>query len=114
MSGVKADKAVEAGGQTDQVKEAEYLEYLLSRQVERLRRYDLDGALSLAEESATIAEKVTGGGILDLKGNEQIKKRIEQLYKDICLMIASQRQEVCGKLEQIRTGLRALGTYKGK
>ena len=114
MSGAKSEKAVMADAPADQVKEAEYLEYLLSRQAERLRRYDLDGALSLAEESATIAEKVTGGGILNLKGSEQLKKRIEQLYKEICLMIASQRQEVSGKLEQIRTGLRALGTYAGK
>jgi len=36
------------------------------------------------------------------------------LYRDICLTIADQRQEVADKLNQIHQGIKALGSYAGK
>ena len=89
----------------------EYLENILTRQVERLRRYDLDGAMELAEEVNQLAATIGGEKILEQPEFDGDRNRIKNLYKDLCLIIASERQEVKGKLRQIRQGIKALGVY---
>ena len=90
----------------------DYLENILTIQVDRLKRYDLDGAMALAEETNELAETVGKEGILLLPEFEEQAWRIKRLYKDISLTIAAERQEVKDKLKQIRQGMRALGVYK--
>lgn len=98
----------------DALTRAIYLEELLMRQVDRLRSYDLDAAMAYAEEAETVAAEVTAGGILNQPAHAALKMRIETLYRDLTLMIASQRQEVADKLDQIRDGIKTLNTYAGK
>jgi hypothetical protein len=93
---------------------AAYMEELLSRQIERLKNYDLDAAIRCAEESEKVSAELIRSGILEQPENTEIKERIQSLYRQLCLIIASQRQEVADKLEQIRSGLKTLGTYSGK
>lgn len=88
-----------------------YVEDLLSRQIERLRKYDLDGAMRLAEEAQPIADRLAQGREMNRPGVQHLQQRIQGLYRELCLVIASQRQEVSDKLGQIRTGLKTLGTY---
>lgn len=93
---------------------ASYVEELLTRQIGRLKQYDLDGAMRLAQETQPFADKLSQGRELNRPGLEAQKNRVQGLYKELCLVIASQRQEVADKLGQIRTGLKTLGTYAGK
>ena len=90
----------------------DYLEHILTRQLEKLRKYDLDGAMNLAHEVNDIAANVGKKAILDRPEYEAQRKRIHQLYKEIGLVIASERQEVSEKVRQIRKGLKALGHYR--
>lgn len=90
---------------------ADYLEYLLHRQVEKLRQYDLDKAVVLAEESAGIADKLTQTRLLDEPDMRDQRGRIQKLYQQISLTIASERQEVGDKLKAIRDSLKVLGAY---
>ena len=92
----------------------DYLEDLLTRQIAKLKQYDIDGAMRLAEESETISQEVTRSTVLQRPDFENQSHRIQGLYRELCLQIASQRQEVSDKLEQIRTGMRTLGAYAGK
>ena len=91
-----------------------YLEDLLLRQLEKLRKYDLDKAVQIAEESQAISEQVAKQGLLDRPEYQAERKRIQGLYQDLCLVIASEREEVSEKLKQIREGIRALSKYGGK
>jgi len=91
-----------------------YLEELMERQIQKLRQYDLEAAMKIAEESQQISEQMTQKAVLSRPGFEQQRDRIQKLYRELCLTIASQRQEVSDKLGQIRTGLRTLGTYANK
>jgi len=91
-----------------------YLEDLMSRQIQKLRQYDLENAMRIAEESQPLSERILQTSVLSRPGFEEQRDRIQGLYKELCLTIASQRQEVQDKLGQIRTGLRTLGTYAGK
>jgi hypothetical protein len=88
-----------------------YLEDLLMRQMQRLQHYDLEGAIQLAQESQGIADRLSAQKIFARPGFAQHQERIQKLYKDVCLAITSQRQEVQGKLGQIRTGLKTLNSY---
>lgn len=90
-----------------------YLENILMRHLERLRNYDLDGAMILAEEANDIAVKVGSSGILDRPEFAEDKGRIWKLYNEINLIIASERQEVAGKIQSIRKGIKTLGAYIG-
>ena len=91
-----------------------YLEDLMSRQIQKLQQYDLNAAMKIAEESQALSDRITQASVLSRPGFEEQRDRIQGLYKELCLVIASQRQEVSDKLGQIRTGLRTLGTYSGK
>jgi|GEM_PF-679577 hypothetical protein len=88
-----------------------YLADLLERQLEKLRKYDLDGAVRLAEESQRVSEQVAREGLLERPCYASQKQKIQGLYQDVCLIIASQRQEVAEKLRQIREGIRTLARY---
>jgi len=91
----------------------DYLENILTRQLEKVRNYDLDGAMSLAEEANSIAESIGKEKVLDKSEFEEDRWRLERLYKDLCLVIAAEREEVGDKLRQIRQGIKALGIYGG-
>lgn len=91
-----------------------YLEDLLARQIARLKQYDIDGAMELGEESEQLSQTIARSGVLRRPEFTEQSDRIEDLYRELCLQIASQRQEVSDKLEQIRTGIRTLGAYAGK
>jgi DNA repair ATPase RecN len=93
---------------------AEYLEHLLSCQTDRIRSYDIDGACAIADEAAPLANELSNRRILDQPEFAQHRQKLQQQYKQLCLMIADQRQEVADKLKQIHQGLRALGSYSGK
>jgi hypothetical protein len=99
---------------TDYNSMAEYLEHLLTRQADRLRAYDIDGACAIAEETSPLADELSSRRILDQPEFAQHRQKLQQQYKQVCLMIADQRQEVADKLKQIHRGLRALGGYSGK
>lgn len=109
--GTNMDNTVIAENSLKQM--ADYLENILIRQLEKVRKYDLDGAVVLAEESNEIAAALGRDGMLKRPENREQRQRIEKLYKDIGLIIASEREEVSDKLKVIRKGIKTLGVYGG-
>ncbi len=89
----------------------DYLEDILVRQLEKIRNYDLDGAMVLAEEANELAATIGKEKVLDKPEFVDERWRIKKLYKDIGLIIASEREEVNQKLKLIRKGIKALGLY---
>lgn len=92
----------------------QYLEELLSRQVERLRQYDLDGAMQLAGESEKFAQQVNAAGLLDDPANAEYRERIQGLYQELRLVINSEQKVVSDKMDQIRTAIRTLSAYSNR
>jgi hypothetical protein len=90
-----------------------YLENILMRHLSRLRSYDLDGAMLLAEESNDLALKIGDAGVLERPEFADERRRIFDLYNEIGLIIASEREEVANKLQSIRKGIKTLGAYSG-
>lgn len=88
-----------------------YLSNILARQIEKVRNYDLDGAMRLAEEANSVASRIGQNKILEMPEFADDKWRIKRMYKDLTLIIASEREEVQDKLKQIRKGIKVLGVY---
>ena len=93
------------------VQMVDYLENVLRRQLEKLRKYDLEGAMNLAEEANDLAMGVKGAGVLGRPEFIEERERIQTLYKEIGLIIASERAEVAEKLQSIRKGMKILESY---
>ncbi|MBN1818500.1 MAG: hypothetical protein JW828_14150 [Sedimentisphaerales bacterium] len=87
----------------------DYLENLLIRQLEKLRKYDLDAAIVLAEEANTVAMALAREKVLDQPSHIEHRRRIQKLYRDISLVISTERSEVAQKLSAIRKGIKVLG-----
>lgn len=106
----------DSGSMTDESyhQMVDYLENVLERQLERLRTYDIDGSLDLADEVNNVATAIGNEDLLGRPEYEESRSRIEGLYKALGLTIASERSEVKDKLKQIRKGLKTLGAYGGK
>jgi hypothetical protein len=90
-----------------------YLENMLTMQIKRVKSSDLDGAMLLADEVNELAEGIGGEGILEQSEFAEEAKRIEALYKKLCITIASERKDVSDKLKQVRKGIKMLGAYGG-
>ncbi len=87
----------------------ERLENTLIEHLEKLRDYDIDGAMPLAEEANRLSLDIGGAGILDRAEFDDERKHIDKLYAEIGLAITGKRQEVSEKLQEIRQGLETLG-----
>jgi hypothetical protein len=89
----------------------DYMENILTRQLEKLRKYDIDGALALAEETNELAVRIQNTGVLSRSEFSVERERIRILYREIGLIIASERAEVAEKLKEIRKGIKVLEAY---
>lgn len=89
----------------------EHLQDILMQHLEKLRDYDLDGAMPLAEEANHLALKMGNMGLLDKAEFTDERTRIDKLYTEIGLVIAKERQEVSEKLKEIHDGLETLGRH---
>lgn len=87
----------------------EHLEDILMQHLEKLRDYDLDGAMPLAEEANRLALEMGNMGLLDKAEFTEERIRVDKLYTEIGLVITKERQEVSEKLKEIRDGLETLG-----
>ncbi len=87
----------------------EHLEDLLTQHLEKLRDYDLEGAMPLAEEANRLALEIGNMGLLDKAEFADARTRVDKLYAEIGLVITKERQEVAEKLKEIHDGLETLG-----
>ncbi len=86
----------------------EQLENTLAEHLEKLRDYDIDSAMPLAEEASRLSLEIGAAGLFDRAEFDDERKRVDELYAEIGLVITGKRQEVSDKLEEIREGIETL------
>jgi len=86
----------------------EQLESTLTEHLQKLRDYDIDGAMPLAEEASRLSQDIAGAGLFDKAEFNDERRRIDDLYAEIGLAITGKRQEVSDKLVEIREGIETL------
>ncbi len=89
--------------------QVEHLVDLLTQHLEKLRDYDLEGAMPLAEEANRLAMEMGNIGLLDKAEFADARTRVDKLYAEIGLGMTKERQEVAEKLKEIHDGLETLG-----
>ena len=108
---ITGNSNAEAIGESSLQQMGDYLENILTRQLEKVRNYDLDGAIELAEEANELAATIGREGWLNRPEHSEQHDRVQKLYRDISLIIAVERGEVADKLKVIRKGIKTLGIY---
>ena len=86
----------------------ERLESTLTEHLEKLREYDIDGAMPLAEEASRLSQDIAGAGLFNRAEFNDERRRIDDLYAEIGLVITGKRQEVSDKLDEVREGIETL------
>ncbi len=86
----------------------EQLENTLTEHLEKLRDYDIDAAMPLAEEASRLSQDIAGAGLFDRAEFNDERRRIDDLYAEVALVITGKRQEVSDKLEEVREGIETL------
>jgi hypothetical protein len=89
------------------------LEKLLKRQIELARRGSISGLEPLAGKSEGLVAKITAAGLLEKPEHKAGKERLVKLYRDLQLLLSTQKADVAGQLKSIDKGKRTLSVYRG-
>jgi len=89
------------------------LEKLLARQLELARRGSFAGLEPLAGKGEELAAKITAAGLLEKPENKAGKERLEKLYRDLQLLLSTQKADESERLKSIRNGKKTLAVYRG-
>jgi hypothetical protein len=91
--------------------EMERLRGLLEQQLELLRQGSLAAAVSLGERADECVRVIVEARALHGPGSTGPWRRIESLYRELCLTLTAQREETSAVLNAVRRGKRILKTY---
>lgn len=97
----------------DRERITEELEKLLKRQIELARRGSFAGLEQLAGKCEGLVAKITAGELLKKPEHKAEKERLVKLYRDLQLLLSTQKADVAGQLKSIDKGKRTLSVYRG-
>jgi hypothetical protein len=89
------------------------LEKLLGRQIELARRGSFSGMEQLAGKCEGLVARITAAGLLEKPEHKAEKERLEKLYRNLQLLLSTQKADVAGQLKSIDKGKRTLSVYRG-
>lgn len=88
------------------------LQSLLEEQVEQARGGRLSKVETLSERAGAIVEEIARAGILEAAEFKGRRERLAELYRDLRLTLAGQKDEVGRQLEKVRKGRKTIGAYR--
>jgi hypothetical protein len=96
----------------DEIRLLEELANVLERQVEFTRHDYFEESEKLISQSEHLAVQITAAGLLDKPQYKGWRKRLTELYRDIELMLSTQKQAVAGRISAIDKGKKTLAVYR--
>jgi hypothetical protein len=97
----------------DEIGLLEYLANTLERQIELTRHGDFEESEKLVGYSEQLAVKITAAGLLERPEYDGWRKRLTVLYKNLELVLSTQKDAVAGQLKSIHMGKKTLAAYRG-
>ncbi len=88
------------------------LERLLARQIELARRGSFTELPRLADESEAIVAEIKKAGLLEKPQNQPQRQHLNKLYKDLQLMLSTEKDAAVEQLKLINRGRKTLDTYR--
>jgi hypothetical protein len=96
----------------DETRLLEALAGILERQIEFTRHDDLEESEKLVSCSEQLAMKITAAGLLERPEYDDWRKRLAELYRNLELMLSTQKEAAAGQLKAINKGRRTLAMYR--
>jgi hypothetical protein len=66
----------------------------------------------LTSKAGSLMEEIERTGILDLTELQYLREELRKRYENLCLIIATQKANMCRELNQARRCRKILGTYR--
>jgi hypothetical protein len=98
--------------QDDEIQLLKDLTGILERQIELVRHDDIAGVDGLIGCGEQLALKITAAGLLDRPQYEEWRDRLTGLYRELQLMLSTQKEAVAGQLRSINKGQKTLAVYR--
>jgi hypothetical protein len=98
--------------QDDEIQLLEALAGILEKQIEFTRQGDLEESEKLIGYSEQVALKITAAGLLERPGYGDWRERLTELYRNLELMLSTQKDAVAGQLRVINKGRKTLAMYR--
>ena len=98
--------------ETDNTQLLTELESNLNKQLEFARRGNLASVEEAAGQCQTLVEKIKSAGLMEKPQYQSQRENIEMLYKELLLLLSSQKEAVTEQLKSISRGKKTLATYR--
>lgn len=86
---------------------------LLERQIESARHGDLAGLERLAGQCEPLVASITSAGLLDRPEYDGLRERLGSLYRELQLMLLTQKDAAGEQLKLVQKHRNKLVTYRG-
>ncbi len=99
--------------ETDNTQLLTELETNLNKQLEFVRRGNLESVEKLADNCRLLVEKISSAGLMEKPQYQSQRQHIEKLYQNLLLLLSSQKDAVAEQLKSISRGRQTLSAYRG-
>jgi hypothetical protein len=88
------------------------LQDILEKQISLARQGNVTAVERLVGQAGSLMGKVVESGVLERTEFEGSRKRLQGLYKELCLSLTAQKAAVARELNRIRKGKKTIGIYR--
>jgi hypothetical protein len=88
------------------------LQSLLEKQIELAKRGNISKTESLERQANSLIEEIMQEGHLEPAEFADRRKKLKQLFDDLCITIAAQKADVSEKISRIRKGRKTIQAYR--
>ena len=105
VSGIELDPA-------KQLHLLDELQNLLEKQIKLAHQGNISGLVQLSKKTETLVEKIVKTGACASPEFVDRRDKLEKLYKELYLIVTTQKVETHDKLSQVRKGKRLIRSYR--
>jgi hypothetical protein len=88
------------------------LQHLLQKQIEMAHQGDIGGVSMVSKQAGDVAKKIAQRIILEKVTFKNQREQLRRLYADLCLILATEKADVAGRLNHIRKGKKTIKAYR--
>lgn len=96
----------------DEIRLLEELANILERHIELVRRDDVAGLEEQVGHGGHLVRKIAAAGLLDRPQYNGWRDRLAGLYRDLQLVLSTQKEAVAGQLRLLQNGRKTLAAYR--
>ena len=88
------------------------LQELLEQQIDSAHRGSFSTVLQLTEKCEPLVEQITASGLFEKPEHKDAKERLAGLYRDLHLLLSTQKNAVAEQIKSVQRGKKILSIYR--